>query len=272
MEEKFTVKKTVSLTLALSFLVMSYTGIMLFMTPKGKIANWTDWTLLGFSKIQYTDLHITSMFLFLTAAVWHIYFNWKPIISYLKNRAHQMTPFKKEFLAALALNAFFVGATLTHLPPMQSIVDLNTMIKDYWERQVGAPPFGHAEEATVASLASQGGINAQDAIKRLRNAGLKAENGRQTLAQIADANSVSAQRVYDLMLPAAQKQQNSAPLTGLGRRSLSELAELGRIDLQKATAYLKSKGIDAGPQTTLRDAAGTLGTTPYDLFETLHAL
>lgn len=65
MEAKFTLKKTVSLTLGLSFLVMAYTGIMLFLTPKGKIAHWTDWHLLGLTKTQYTDLHITSMFLFL---------------------------------------------------------------------------------------------------------------------------------------------------------------------------------------------------------------
>ena len=83
MEEKFTLKKAVSLTLALSFLVMSYTGIMLFFTPKGKIAYWTDWTLLGLSKTQYTDLHITTLFLFLTSGIWHIYYNWSSFFATL---------------------------------------------------------------------------------------------------------------------------------------------------------------------------------------------
>jgi len=272
MEERFSLKKTVSLTLALSFLVMSYTGIMLFMTPKGKIAYWTDWTLLGLSKTQYTDLHITSMFLFLTAGIWHIYFNWKPIVSYLKDRARRITPLKKEFLIAFALNAFFIGTTMLHLPPMQSIVNLNTAIKNYWERQEGAPPFGHAEEATVASLAPQAGTDTQGAVKRLRDAGFRVKNGQQTLEQIAVENGVSAQKIYDIMLPRTQKQSSTAPMTGLGRRSLSELAEGKYIDMEKATAYLKAHGVDATPQTTLRDAAGTLGTTPYELFETLKTL
>jgi len=272
MEEKFTVKKAVSLTLALSFLVMSYTGIMLFMTPKGKIANWTDWTLLGLSKTQYTELHNTSMFLLLATGIWHIYFNWKPLTSYLKNHLHRITFLKKEFLLALALNVFFVGATLAHWQPMQSIVDLNTAIKDYWERQEGAPPFGHAEEATVSSLAPQGGIDTPTALKRLRDAGFRVKNGRQTLQQIADENGVSAQRLFEVMLPKKAATASAAPMTGLGRRTLSDLAETGHIDLDKATAYLKAEGVDAAPQTTLRDAAGALGTTPYDLFETLKAL
>ncbi|WP_345972729.1 DUF4405 domain-containing protein [Sulfurimonas diazotrophicus] len=272
MEDKFSLKKTVSLTLGLSFLVMSYTGIMLFFTPKGKIAFWTDWTLLGLSKTQYTDLHITSMFLFLTAGVWHIYYNWKPLVSYLKTHAHRLNPLKKEFLAAVLLNLFFVGATMFHLPPMQSIVNLNTAIKDYWERQVGAPPFGHAEEATVALLAPQNGIDTPTALKRLRDAGFRAKNGQQTLEQIAVENGVSAQKVYDTMLPRAQAQQSVAPLSGMGRRSIGSLAEAGHIDLEKALAYLEEQGVIATPQTTMRDAAGQLGTTPYTLFETLQAL
>ena len=268
MEEKFTLKKAVSLTLALSFIVMGYTGIMLFFTPRGKIANWTDWTLLGLSKTQYTDLHITSMFLFLAVSIWHIYYNWKPLTSYFKNTARRMTPFKKEFLLALTLNAFFVGGTLAHVAPMQSIVDLNTRIKNYWEHEKGAPPFGHAEEATVASLASMNGTDAGSAVKRLRSAGIEVGNAEQTLQQIAERNGITAQRIYGIMVP-KQKSAASAPVSGLGRRSLEELASMGRFDLDKAAAYLRTKGFEATPQSTMRDAASALGTTPYDLFETL---
>ena len=272
MEEKFTIKKAVSLTLALSFVVMSYTGIMLFFTPKGKIAYWTDWTLLGLSKTQYTDLHITSMCLLLTAGIWHIYYNWKPLVSYLKNAARRITPFKKEFLLALALNAVFVGGTLAHVAPMQSIVDLNTRIKNYWERANGAPPFGHAEESTVASLAPFIGTDAQGAMKRLRNAGFKVENAKQTLRAIAEENGITAQRVYEVMAPGKQNGGASSPVSGLGRRSLEELASMGQFDLDKALKYLKTQGVDATPQNTMRDAATALGTTPYDLLETLKSL
>jgi len=271
MAEKFSLKKAVSLTLALSFIGMAYTGIMLFLTPKGKIANWTDWQLLGLSKTQYTDLHITSMFVLLTFGIWHIYYNWKPLVSYLKNSTRRITLLKKEFLFALGLNALFVGGTLLHVPPMQSIVDLNTRIKNYWETQKGAPPFGHAEEASLASLAPFSGIDVQTAVKRLNDAGVRVENAAQTLQQIADQNGITAQRVYDIMAP-KQKGAAGSPVSGLGRRSLGELAATGRFDLQKALNYLNKQGVDATSQTTMRDAASALNTTPYDLFETLKAL
>lgn len=272
MEEKFTVKKAVSLTLALSFVVMAYTGSMLFLTPKGKIAYWTDWTLLGLSKTQYTDLHITSMFLFLAAGIWHIYYNWKPLVSYLKNSARRMTPLKKEFLIALALNALFVGGTLAHVAPMQNIIDLNTRIKNYWEREKGAPPFGHAEESTVASLAPLIGTDAEGALKRLRNSGLTVENAGQTLQAVAEQNGVTAQHVYDVMAPDPKASAAVSPVSGLGRRNLGELASMGQFDLQKALNYLKTQHVDATEQTTMRDAATALNTTPFDLFETLKAL
>lgn len=271
MDEKFTLKKAVSLTLGLAFVVMAYTGIMLFVTPKGKIAYWTDWSLFGLSKTQYTDLHITSMFIMLIFGIWHIYYNWKPLTSYLKNHARRITPLKKEFLFALTLNAFVVAGALFHIPPVQSIIDLNTRIKTYWEQEKGAPPFGHAEESTVASLAPFGGTDAQSAMKRLRSAGIKVDSAGQTLQQIADRNGITAQRVYEVMVP-KQKGAASAPVTGLGRKSLQELSSMGQFDLDIALAYLHSKGVDATPQTTMRDAASALNTTPYELFTTLKTL
>jgi len=52
---KNTLKKVTSLSLGFSFLIMSYTGIILFLVPKGKIAYWVDWHLFGLSKSQYGE-------------------------------------------------------------------------------------------------------------------------------------------------------------------------------------------------------------------------
>ncbi|MCD6433505.1 MAG: DUF4405 domain-containing protein, partial [Sulfurimonas sp.] len=65
---------------------MSYTGIMLFIVPHGRVAYWADWHLFGLSKGQYGELHTTSMVVFLLFASLHIYYNWKPIVSYMKDK------------------------------------------------------------------------------------------------------------------------------------------------------------------------------------------
>jgi hypothetical protein len=37
----------------MSFLIMTYTGIMLFLCPHGRVAYWSDWHFFGLSKNQY---------------------------------------------------------------------------------------------------------------------------------------------------------------------------------------------------------------------------
>ena len=78
-------KKVTSLSLGFSFLIMSYTGVILYIAPHGRIAKWIDWHFLGLDKTQYQELHITSMVTFLVFGILHIYYNWKPIISYMKD-------------------------------------------------------------------------------------------------------------------------------------------------------------------------------------------
>jgi len=91
-------RRFISLSISFSFLIMSYTGIILFLSPKGRVANWTNWELFGLDKTQYTNLHVTFMVLFLLGMFFHIYLNWGSLLNYLKNRAKAFSLFTKEFL------------------------------------------------------------------------------------------------------------------------------------------------------------------------------
>jgi len=71
-------KKITSLSLGFSFLIMTYTGLMLFIVPHGRVAYWSDWHLFGLSKSQYGVLHTISIVSFLIFSTLHIYYNWKP--------------------------------------------------------------------------------------------------------------------------------------------------------------------------------------------------
>ena len=48
----------VSVTTGLTFLGLAVTGIVLFFTPPGRIANWGGWDWLALSKYQWAGLHI----------------------------------------------------------------------------------------------------------------------------------------------------------------------------------------------------------------------
>ena len=89
-------KKITSLSLGFSFLIMSYTGILLPLAPHGRVSRWLDWHIFGLAKTQYQELHTTSMVIFLFFGILHIYYNWKVIVSYLKDSTKKISFTKKE--------------------------------------------------------------------------------------------------------------------------------------------------------------------------------
>lgn len=276
MNEKIIIKKIISLTLAFSFLVMSITGIMLYIVPKGKIAYWANWKMFGLTKSQYGDIHITSMVLFLVVTIWHIYYNWKPLISYLKNSTKQITLFKKELLIALTLNFLFVGGALFGIQPFQSVLDINEGIKTYWEEQYGSPPYGHAEESSLQFFSKHIGVDTQEAIALLKEKSITVDNKSQTLQQIAQKNNISPGVIYKTIKVKSEKvsgkEAADAKISFMGRRTLGELAKMDKINLERSLLFLQEKGVEATPQSQMREAASTLNITPYELFDMLKTL
>ncbi|MCD6320314.1 MAG: DUF4405 domain-containing protein [Candidatus Desulfofervidaceae bacterium] len=67
------------------FLLMAFSGAILYITPYGRIAYWTNWHLLGLDKAQWEAVHTVLSILFLIAACFHLYYNWRLFIHYLRN-------------------------------------------------------------------------------------------------------------------------------------------------------------------------------------------
>ena len=268
---KIVMKKIISLTLAFSFLIMSVTGLMLYIVPKGKIAYWANWEMFGLTKTQYGDIHITSMILFLVVTTWHIFYNWKPLINYMRDSAKKVTIFKKELLIALGLNILFVVGTLSGIQPFQSVLDLNDNIKSYWEREYGSPPYGHAEESSLQSFSKRIGTDAQKAMELLKENNIKVDSSKQTLLDISKQNDIASKVIYDIIKP-KQSSKGSEKIDFLGRRTLDELAGMNKISLEKSIKFLEKKGVKASSDTRMKEAAEELGVTPYKLYEKLRTL
>lgn len=191
-------RKITSLTLGFSFLIMTYTGIMLFLAPQGKIAHWSNWELLGLTKTQYGDIHITSMFVMIIFGVLHIYYNWKAIVSYLKDKTKKVSFTKQEFIIALSINIIFVFGTLNLVQPFQAILDLNDGAKKYWVEVYGKPPFSHAEDVTLKKLCKRMDIEYEEAIETLKENKI-IFNETQSMQEIGKANNMSPAEIYKLI-------------------------------------------------------------------------
>ncbi len=191
-------KKITSLSLGISFIIMAYTGVMLFLCPHGKVAYWSDWHMLGLSKTQYGEIHTTSMLLVLVFGILHIYYNWKPIVSYMKDSSKKLSWTRKEFLIALGLNLFFVVGTLTYMQPLKGFLDFNENIKEYWADKHGEPPFGHAEESKLVKLCKKMKIDIEVAKDILKQNNIKFDEN-ESLKTIAKRNNTSPDAIYKLI-------------------------------------------------------------------------
>ena len=130
---RFSTRGFTSLLLTLVLLVMGLSGVMLYLTPRGRVAHWTDWTLLGLGKEGWGALHMNASLLFLLGAVLHLAINWSTFFRYLKKKTVAGLHMKKELALAVVIAGVAVAGTLYEVPPFSSVVALNEDIKNYWE-------------------------------------------------------------------------------------------------------------------------------------------
>jgi hypothetical protein len=197
---KFQVRGFVSLLLMLAFLVLSVSGIVLYVTPRGRVANWTEWTMLGLDKQAWQSIHMSIALLFVIGALLHLWFNWNVFWCYIKKKATVALNLKVEMLAAIVVAGAVVSGAIFQAPPFRNILNLNYQIKDYWDQWAAnaavSPPMPHAEELTLERLAANMQVPFDSVIKNLREDGLVVDNAIQTLGQLGEKNGLTPREVY----------------------------------------------------------------------------
>ncbi len=271
------VRKTVSLTTFLAFVVLAVSGTVLYVVPQGRVANWAGWSLAGLSKDDWGGLHIATALLFLVAGVWHTVLNWKLIVTYLRDRANRLRVLTPDFLAALVVTVAVSVTALLGVPPLSWVLDLNASLRDSAARTWGEPPYGHAELSSLTAFTAQAGLDADRALELLRQGGMKVDGPEQTLAAIAAANRVTPQKVYEAIQPARAHRAGGgtggAVPSGLGKREVGGLCEELGIPVQQGVAVLAALGCaDARPEATLRSLAEAAGRRPVELYELLRVV
>ncbi len=137
---RFQVKGSASLLLAMTFLMLSISGIILYLTPRGRVANWTGWTMLGLEKSEWQAVHTNMALLFLIVAGLHLYLNWPIFWSYLKKKHSFAVNLKLEMAAAFLLVGGVSLGSILEIPPFSSVMAINHQIKDFWEGTPAGTP------------------------------------------------------------------------------------------------------------------------------------
>lgn len=257
---------------------MVLTSTILYIVPQGRVANWADWRLWGLSKTDWGNIHISMGLLFLISLFLHIYYNWKPLLSYLKNKARQIKVVTPEFNIALTIAAVFIVGTYFWVPPFSWMMSLNAHLKDYGAEKYGEPPYGHAELSSLKTFAKKMNLDLAKSMELLDKAGYSAEESEITLETIARRYNISPKQIYETIKPAAliatpkSERRNALPEsapTGTGNLTLADFCSQFNLNMKWVVHELKKLGIEASEELTLKAIATQNRTSPIDVYESI---
>lgn len=262
-------KKITSLSMLLAMLAMTFTGIILFITPPGRVANWANWELFGLSKELYGQIHTTFMILFIIGTLLHVYYNWKPMTSYMKNKAKNFVLFTKDMIVAFLVFLLFLFGTIYEVSPFSNFLNFGDTIKNSWEKEYGTAPYSHAELSSLKSFTKKLGFDLEKS-KEILDSNSMIYQEEQSLSQIGKANAVSPKFIYDLLKMHFEKVGIKViPLTGLGKKTVKEVALVLEISTNEFIRKLKTLGIEAKSDDKFKALSEKNDLSPMDVMEKL---
>ena len=275
MKKRFNFRSFTALVVFWSFIIETISGVVLYIVPPGRVANWTNWKLLGLTKDTWGAVHTIFGLVFLIFALIHIYKNWKPLLNYMKTKIKAGLKARQELAVSLLLTLVVGVATVAGVPPFSSIMDWGEKIKNSWEETTARPFIPHAELLSLDEFLKEIGVSRDAAAGLFREKAIHFESYSQTVKDIAAGNDLSPNDLYNLLKPLSAKElparlDDSAKVSiglgqGYGWKKVKDVAqELGK-PVEEVIAILKQAGIECREDEVLREVAERYGRKAIDL-------
>lgn len=268
-------RKITSLTALVAFVLLIISSIVLYIVPAGRVAYWANWQLWGLSKESWGAVHINLGVLMLVAMVFHVYYNWGAIVSYLKNQSKELRIFTPDFMVSVVITSVVVVGTLVGIPPLSSIIHLGEKISESANNKYGEPPYGHAELSAFSDFARNINVPLEQSLLKLKQAGIQVTAPSETIQSIAATNNIAPQVLYLMIKPEMGEVSAAMPETapgGTGNRTLEQLCSMYQLDVAQISAGLAQQGIAAEPQQTIRAIAVAHGVDPHTIYAAIYAI
>ena len=276
---QFSWRSFVSVLTAASFVGMVFTGIVLFIVPPGRVANWTGWTFIALTKHQWIGLHDWLSIVFIIASVFHLYLNWKAFVSYFKSRITRAFALRAEWALALAVFVVVFVGTVVEVAPFSTLMAWNESIKHGWDSPRQRAPIPHAELLTLTELASKvPDVSLETMLKNIREHGIEVESADAVLGTLAEASNMTPVRLYNIALgqgggsgrragehAASGAGHGGGAGRGFGQMTLSQYCQQARLDIDTAVGKLNKEGFKAEVDMTVRAIADSVGVHPSEI-------
>jgi len=272
-----------SLLTAAGFLLMVASGIVAYVVPHGRIAYWTDWSFLGLTKTSWGNIHVMASLLFLAAGAFHIYFNWRPLTSYIVGKTEKGLGQKRELAITLAVLVFFVLSAIYRIPPLSYFVDLSESAKGSWVSREYEPPFGRAELLGLNSFCKKMDIPLDKAVTELAAKGISVPDVSESLQDIGKRLKLSPLKIYmaikhleGKLAPAItvtsmtpQMVEEKYAGSGIGRKTIGEVAASMNLDLSRVRGRLAAMRMEIGNDEPIKQAAERNRLEPIELLKVI---
>lgn len=284
---RFSLRGLTTMIVALAFLVLTATGVALYVAPSRWFALETDWRFLGLDKMQIVALHIIASLTFLAVAVLHLCFNWRAFTHFLRTRAEEgRLGIRWEFPLALAVVAVIsIGAILEWTPFNKIVAFSQEMRRPAAGGGAGAPEIGGSagrgprmqRPSPPQGAAGIGGVpqgpqsGALPAMRSPRVNGTAPVAGAPTAT---GGRAGAAPRTGATAGPRPMPQQRGAtqarrPSPRWGRMTLEAVCKARNAAIDKVLAELERMGVEAQPADNVKELADAIGLTPPDFVEKL---
>lgn len=265
-KKKFSWRALISFSLTYIFVILLITGLILYISPPGRYANWVNWKIAGLTKEGWQALHTVFSFTFVILSVFHLFtINWKTFLSYLRSKTKNGLNKKREFIISTMMVLVFTSGIIFSIPPFKNIMDLGEYLTESWEKQTDEPPVPHAELLTLNELADQLKLTSvKEITEKLKNHQVIWHNTQtQTLAEIATLNKTTPMEVYQLI---TRKPSNGQQGQGVGRKTLEDFSTELNIPVDEIIRILKENNIHSEKNQTLKQIGELNNMAPRDIY------
>ena len=249
-KKRFKWRGVTTFMLILASVVEIISGVVLYITPLGRFANWTNWTLLGLNKHEWVAIHTIFGYLLLIIIAGHLYYNWRVIVAFLWSRMRKAFNLKRELAVASLISLFVFLGTFWGLPPFSTVMDFGYKMKLSWEGnavQSGRWEGNRATSTSVLSTLEKGN----------ETKGWRRNNDLPPGVAHAET-SPDTERVF----PAERGGD-------FGRKTLEMICSENGVPVKEGLSRLRNQGIEASATDRIRDLANRSGKRPSEIIQVI---
>ncbi len=182
----FSPRAFVSLVAAVQLVLLAASGLVLLVAPACGVAARMGWAVGGLSKEQWQAVHVNTGLVFLIIGTWHLVFNWKALLHYLRRRLGAERRWRLEPLYAGLFGLLLVLGPATDMAPFAQVTALSERLSAAWTARVSTSGGQSWGQMNLAELCEAAELSLPAVLDRLAGLGLAADDTTSVRA-VADA-------------------------------------------------------------------------------------